>query len=159
MRAAKILSTRQIELNTKPQQITNEILDELNIKYTREKQFDYWSIDNYLDEYNLCIEVMGDFWHASPIKYSDISDSKIQTKQVYNDFLKHDWILDRYKINILYLWEHDIITGEDKCKSIINEYIKNNGILDNYDSFNYHMDNNVLTLNDNIIYPLWENCA
>lgn len=39
----------------------------MNIKYINEKTFKYYSVDNYLVDYNLIIEIMGDYFHANPI--------------------------------------------------------------------------------------------
>lgn len=39
------------------------------------------------------------------------------------------------------------------CEKLILEYIRNNGILENYHSFNYHVDDGELKLNNEIIVP------
>lgn len=41
----------------------------------------------------------------------------------------------------------------DVCKKLIDKYITRNGILDNYHSFNYHLENDNLILNENIVIP------
>ena len=43
------------------------------------------------------------------------------------------------------------------CKMLIQLYIKMNGILENYNSFNYHIFNDMLALNSEIIYPYFQN--
>ena len=45
-----------------------------------------------------------------------------------------------YGIEILYLWEHDLMNNVDKCFRLVMEYIDNNGVLQNYHSFNYESD-------------------
>jgi hypothetical protein len=70
-RAVRILENRQIDTDTKPQQIINEVLNCMDIKYINEQGLEYYSVDNYLNDYNLIIEVMGDFWHCNPLKYID----------------------------------------------------------------------------------------
>ena len=52
-------------LNSKIQLTTNFLLDKNNIKYKREYPIEFYSIDNYLTESKLMIEVMGDYWHSS----------------------------------------------------------------------------------------------
>ena len=36
---------------------------------------------------------------------------------------------------------------------LVQEYVKKDGILNNYHSFNYHLKNNALVLNQDIILP------
>ena len=151
-RAVQILSTKPAITQTKPQIKLNEILDELGIRYINEQSFVYYSIDNYLPDYNLAIEVMGDYWHSSPLKYTD----KINDKQkhiVSRDKAKHTYISKQYGIEILYLWESDIIKNKSVCSSLIQKYINQNGVLANYHSFNYFIENNQLSIKDKLIIP------
>jgi hypothetical protein len=52
--------------------------------------------------------------------------------------------------------EKNINEDIDLCWLLIQKYIENNGLLDNYHSFNYHLDHNVLILNDVIVTPFQE---
>ena len=155
-RAARTLSKNTITTQTKPQLVVNSILEKMDINYRNEEPFVYYSIDNYIPEHNLAIEVMGDYWHSSPLRYSD----KINDKQrhiISRDKAKHTYIKKYYNIEILYLWESDIIKRPNLCSSLIELYINNSGVLTNYHSFNYNLDSNgQLTLNDKIIYPFQE---
>lgn len=152
-RAVRILSNNAVSTQTKPQIAVNNMLDNLFVEYRNEEPFVYYSIDNYLPEYKLAIEVMGDYWHSSPLKYPD----KINDKQkhiISRDKAKHTYIRNHYGIEILYLWESDILKCPDLCTVLIRHYIANNGCLDNYHSFNYHIDDDGnLTLNADIIHP------
>lgn len=155
-RAVNILSNKLIDTNTKPQIIINDLLDSMQIKYRNEENFIYYSIDNYLYEHNLAIEVMGDFWHCNPQKYTYKTMRDIQRKRIPKDKAKHTYISKYYGIEILYLWETDIYKNISVCKKLIEKYISNNGVLDNYNSFNYHMENSKIKLNKNIITPYQE---
>lgn len=143
-------------LNSKIQLKTNDLLDKNHIKYEREFFVDYYSVDNYLSEYNLMIEVMGNYWHANPQRYNSekyLMNEK-QKDWISNDKRKQSYVLNHYGINILYLWETDINNDVNKCEKLILEYIKKNGKLENYHSFNYNLDENgELKLCDNIIIP------
>lgn len=150
-RAVKILENKQKDTNTKPQQIINSVLDYMNISYINEQGFEYYAVDNYLNDYNLIVEVMGDFWHCNPTKYITENMKDIHKKRIPRDKAKHTYLKNKYNIEILYLWESDIYNNLDVCKSLIDKYIKNNGILENYHSFNYHLEDGNLILNDNII--------
>lgn len=150
------ISNEKTRLNTKIQISINHILDKNNIKYEREKVFTYYAVDNYLTDYNLIIEVMGNYWHVHPLRYNE-NKYLINEKQfgwIKKDKSKHTYIKNHTGIEILYLWETDIIKNPELCEQLILEYIKNNGILFNYHSFNYHLDSNsILKLNDKIIIP------
>ena len=152
-RAVNILNSKQIDTNTKPQIIINNLLDSMCIKYRNEENFIYYSIDNYLFEYNLVIEVMGDFWHCNPQKYSIDKIREIQKKRIPKDKAKHTFIRNKYGIEILYLWESDIYNNIFLCGKLIKNYINNNGVLKNYHSFNYHIIDNEIQINDSIIIP------
>ena len=141
--------------NTKPQRIVNEILKNMNIKFTNEKVFDNYVADNYLDSYNLIIEIMGDFWHTNPITNS-ISYSR-QEKRIINDYRKRLSIKNKYQIDILYLWENDIYQDPKMCLELIKLYISSHGNLQNYNSFNYQLINNKLELKSNILLAFFEN--
>lgn len=141
---------------TKPHKLINEYLDKENIVYRNEEIINYYKMDIYLSSNNLGIEINGDFWHCSPIRYNEIQYER-QLKTIYKDKSKHTYVKNKYNYEILYLWENDIYKHFDVCEKLIQEYIKRNGILDNYHSFNYYIDNkNQLILNSNIIVPYQE---
>lgn len=153
-RAVKILEDGLIPFtNTKPQLIVNSFLDELNINYIAEKGFDYYCVDNYLSDNNLIIEVNGDYWHSNPFIFSQEKLNDIQKTRIRTDKAKHTYILNHYNIEILYLWEYDILNNPDLCKMLILKYIDHAGILDDYNSFNYDIVNNELSLKDYIVFP------
>lgn len=143
-------------LNTKIQLKINDILDKNKIEYEREYVIEYYSIDNYLNKFGLMIEVMGNYWHASPLRYNSEKYlmNKKQKNWISNDKRKQSYVLNHYQIHILYLWETDIDNDLEKCEKLILEYIKRNGELENYHSFNYYLDENgELKLCNNITIP------
>lgn len=155
-RAVKILEDGLIPSSLSSAQVAvNNLLQEYSIEYQNEYNCKYFAIDNYLPQYNLMIEVMGDFWHTNPIKYSVIK-YKNQASSIKRDKAKRTYIKNQYGINILYLWEDDINKRADLCLALIELYIKMNGILQNYHSFNYQLYNNEVLLNLDIIHPYFE---
>lgn len=151
-----ISSRDSARLNSKIQLKINDLLTQNNIQYIREYIVEYYSLDNFLPEHNLIIEVMGDYWHSSPLRYNKekYGLNEKQIDGVKRDKQKHTYILNHLGIEILYLWETDINNNIDVCKKLIIQYINNKGILDNYHSFNYHLtENNELSLNSNLIIP------
>lgn len=139
---------------TKPQIYINKLLDELDIPFVNEHTFKYYSVDNFLSDHNLIIEVMGDYFHANPLIYNNYNQlNAIQQKDVIRDKRKHTYISKYFNIEILYLWEHDIKTNLELCKQLILKYINNNGHLIDYNSFNYSIHNNCLLENQTKVSP------
>lgn len=77
----------------------------------------------------------------------------MQKKDIIRDKRKKTYIKKYYNIDILYLWEQDIKSSPILCESLIHMYINNNGILPDYNSYNYSLINNKVTLNKNIQNP------
>jgi endogenous inhibitor of DNA gyrase (YacG/DUF329 family) len=152
IRATELLKNNKATTNTQPQIIINNLLDSLDISYINEKNYVYYSVDNYLPKNNLIIEVMGDYWHCNPISFKEIKQD-VQKKRIPKDKSKHTYIKKYYDIEILYLWEYDIKNNIKLCEKLILEYISNNGVLKNYHSFNYHIKDDIVIINDNIIIP------
>ena len=138
---------------TQPHKKINDLLQSNNIEVENEHSEKYHSIDIYLPEYNLMIEIMGDYWHANPLKYDINNLTKQQKKSIKQDKSKHTYVKKYVDIEILYLWEQDIITQIDLCWLLIKDYINRKGVLYNYHSFNYHMNDDKLQLNDILIKP------
>lgn len=152
--AIKILESGAIsKTQSKPQQIVDSILEKNNISFEREKSVKYYCIDNYLVESKLMIEVMGDYWHSNPLKFSN-KINQIQYDRIPKDKAKHTYVKNQYNVEILYLWESDIYDSPNLCEKLILEYIKRNGKLCNYHSFNYCLnENGDLSIKDNLIIP------
>ena len=149
----KCYSDGKFNRQTKPQIIVNNMLKQHNINFENEKNFKYYSVDNYLLDYNLGIEVMGDYFHSNPTKYNYDKLNTMQKKDVTRDKRKRTYIHKYYNINLLYLWEYDILNFPEKCWLLINRYIHNYGNLQDYQSYNYNMANNDIEINKEIINP------
>jgi G:T-mismatch repair DNA endonuclease (very short patch repair protein) len=137
---------------TSPHKIINEILDKNSIIYRNEELIHYYKLDIYLPDFNLGIEVQGDFWHCSPIRYKNVIYER-QRKCIIKDKAKHTYVKNKFGYEILYLWEKDINTNPKLCEKLIQKYIRNNGVLFNYHSFNYFLDRDKLELKNKIIVP------
>lgn len=149
--AVESLKNNPITNLTKPQILINNLLDDNHIGYCNEEAFVYYAVDNYLFDDNLIIEVMGDYWHANPLRFNQLND--MQKRNIGRDKAKHTFLLNHYGINVLYLWESDILNNLDLCLLLINTYIEQNGVLDNYHSFNYTNLDNQLYLKNDIVFP------
>jgi len=137
---------------TLPQKIVNDLLNNNNINFQNEKGFKYYLVDNYLSDYNLAIEVNGDYFHSHPLKYPTLIN-EMQKNNIIRDKRKRTYLKRYGKFEILYLWENDIKQNPELCEKLILEYIKNKGQLRNYQSFNYELINNKLVLKNDLIIP------
>lgn len=157
IRGAETTKMQLGKCNTLPQIIVNKYLSSMKIKYQNEYCIKYYSVDNYLDDYNLIIEVMGDYWHynISNPKINKNEPNKIQKHRIDADRRKHTYIKNYLNIEVLYLWEYDIINNFDLCEKLIQLYIENNGVLSNYHSYNYTLKDNEIILKDEIINSLY----
>lgn len=151
-RAVRILNQNPTKTLTRPQVKINDMLSGMGIKYRNEEPFKYYSIDNYLPEYNLAIEVMGDFWHTNPMRYDEIRYLQ-QSKVLSRDKAKKTYLKRYHNIKVLYLWEKDIMENIDMCKALTRVYVELAGELDNYHSFNYEQTVSGIRLKDNLVIP------
>lgn len=138
------------QTNTLPHRNVCDFLTSNNIKFECEKIIGYYSVD--IITRNLVIEIMGDYWHASPCKYKEYEKlNDIQKKDVIRDKRKRTYLSDR-NYNILYLWESDINKDFVKCTELIKLFLeKENQILPCH-SFNYKYSENLKVL-ENLIIP------
>lgn len=139
--------------NTKPHKM---VLDKLNYNnIISEYRIEIFSIDIFIPEFNLPIEINGGYWHCDP-RFCEIKTINRFKNAIIREERKNKLIFDKLKSHILYLWEYDIKHNIEMCLSLIEYYIKNDGLIDNYDSFNYHLKNGIITINNHIIRPYRE---
>jgi endogenous inhibitor of DNA gyrase (YacG/DUF329 family)/G:T-mismatch repair DNA endonuclease (very short patch repair protein) len=147
----QILYTK--ETLTKPHIKINKFLKDKIINFENEKFIKFYKHDIFLSDYNLAIEINGDYWHCNPNKYK-IIEYKQQRECIRKDKSKHKYVKNKYGYEILYLWESDINKNFNICKNLIFKYIETNGVLENYHSFNYEIgENNELKLKEKLITP------
>lgn len=106
--------------NTKPELKFKEYLEQNKINFFQQYKLINKYYDFYLSEYNLLVEVDGDYWHGK-----DILDENLlglsQKKNRKNDKYKNE-LAKEHKINLLRIWETDI--NNNTFKEILNERIK-----------------------------------
>lgn len=142
------------QTNTSIQTKTRELVRHLKYSFEEEIQFKYYVLDFYHKESNLAIEVMGDYWHVNPLRFTEYNSlHDIQKKDVKRDKSKKTYLKKYYNINVLYLWEYDINNRIDVCEELIKCYYNSNGILADYNSFNYEIIKGELKLKEQIIQP------
>lgn len=101
------------QTNTLPSRKFEKLLEELNIKYSKEFVIGHWSFDFKLTDLNILVEVDGDYFHSNPIFYPDGPQTKTQKINHYRDIKKNKFC-DQNNIQLLRFWEQDIL-GENIC--------------------------------------------
>jgi len=99
-------------------------LNKLNIKnihsyYIKQIKAFY---DFYLPEYNILIEVDGDFYHCNPIKYPNGPIYETQEKNIKRDQIKNQYAKDN-GFKLLRFWETDIKNNPQQIIETIEKEI------------------------------------
>jgi very-short-patch-repair endonuclease len=152
-RAVEILTKGLVnKVNTEPHRKVNNLLNLLGISFESESPFDYYTVDCYLNDNNLAIEVMGSYWHCDPRVFNNIK-YKMQLHRIYKDKAKRTYLKEKYGIKILYLWEEDIKNNPELCLKLILKYVNSQGDLQDYNSFNYELEGEKIKLKQKLIKP------
>lgn len=106
---------------TAPERMVREYLENLgfvnNIDFIQEKPIlDRYFADFYFPEYNLILEVFGDYWHVNPDVYGEDKKPISETQKTFierdnnrrEDILKHDF-------NYIEVWEKDVYKDVGKA--------------------------------------------
>lgn len=117
------------------------ILDDIGINYEIEKLYGKYSIDIYLVDYDLCIEIMGKYWHLDNRLYEEKTKYKTQSGIVEKDARKKKYI-ESWGTKILYLWEIGISANEELCKNLLLMFIRNPDNIKSYHSSDYCIKDN-----------------
>lgn len=154
--ARRIANGEFPQTDTSIQVIVRNLLKDFDKSFYEEVPFKYYVLDFYSKDKNLAIEVMGDYWHANPLKYKEYGDlHAIQKKDIKRDKSKGTYLRKYYDIDVLYLWESDINKKTDLCVKLIELYIEKDGYLEDYNSFNYELINGSLNIKSDINLPFF----
>jgi very-short-patch-repair endonuclease len=105
-------------LISKPHIAMSLLLDEIGVAYSEEKSIEFFSFDFYLNDYDVYIEVDGDYFHSNPIKYPNGPQTKTQKINYYRDIKKNKFCAER-GIKLLRFWETNILGHRDDVRSHI----------------------------------------
>lgn len=97
--------------NTKPFLRMESILQDLGIRYEKEKIVSIWSFDFYLPDLELYVEVDGDYFHSHPKRYPNGPVTNTQKINFYRDEKKNQYCQDN-NIQLLRFWESEIYEEE-----------------------------------------------
>jgi len=101
-----------------------DFLEKYSINFINQYQITNRYYDFYLPDYNLLIEVQGDFWHFNPKLYK--FPNKYQIAGMERDVIKAKLAEDSLK-GLEFIWEDDIKNNKNKVIEILSKYIKNYG--------------------------------
>jgi len=96
---------------TKPHLLMKSILQKLKLNFEEEKIIECWIFDFWLKDYNLFIEVDGDYFHVNPKIYPNGPKTNTQKINFYRDKVKNKFCLDN-KLKLIRFWESDILNNE-----------------------------------------------
>ncbi len=103
------------------------ILLELHINYRKQKRIYGKLFDFYLYDYNILVEVDGDYWHANPALYEDKNLKDFQINNKKNDILKNE-IAKKYGYTLIRFWEYDIHHNLEQVKMKLLEEIRKHNV-------------------------------
>jgi G:T-mismatch repair DNA endonuclease (very short patch repair protein) len=124
----KSLSNRNGFIVSKIEDVVSKILSELNIIHTRQYILKYNGIrkfyDFYLPDYDVIIEVNGDYWHASPTIYhkNDLINYPFgykTAKEIWEKDLIKKQHAEKRNIPILYIWEYELKKNKNDLINLI----------------------------------------
>lgn len=103
---------------TKPHLLVIEILSKLDINYICEFQIGYYLFDIFLPDYQILIEVDGDYWHCNPLIFPNGPKTKTQLINIARDKRKNEYCIEN-NLRLIRLWEFDILNTPLEIESIL----------------------------------------
>jgi len=118
----------EITGKTSIEKTTEDILNKNNISYVYQKQikdekFGNCYYDFYIEDYNLLIEVDGDYWHGNPKKYPKLNSQQLGCKK--RDKEKNEVAL-KNNYNLVRIYEDELLnlTQQQIVNKIKKQYVK-----------------------------------
>jgi len=114
-----------------------KFLDNFNIIYDDQyiihkcNNKSYITIDFYLTEYNIAIELLGDYFHANPNKYKDnhyFKQFNMTAKQIRNKDKRRFGLIKHLGYNLITFWEYDFYNNIEYIEQILKEKINESKI-------------------------------
>lgn len=98
--------------------------DRIGLKYESQYELEGFHYDFYLPEYNVLLEVHGDYWHGNPRVYDTESLNPMQRKNIGLDKMKYS-ICNKLGISLYILWECDVRKNvSESIISVCGDFIK-----------------------------------
>jgi len=118
-RRINYLKNRQFNTKTKLEERFENLIKFLNLEFEPQYSLKGYLYDFYLKDYNVLIEVDGDWYHCNPNKYP-IPLSIIQQHVVAND-IKKNKIAEDNNFKLIRFWESDINNKPEEVIKILQK--------------------------------------
>jgi very-short-patch-repair endonuclease len=111
---------------TKPEQIVQEHLEKLKINFVPQYKLIVDGVYRYFDfmltDFNILLEVDGDFWHANPVIYDKNNLHIAQIRTLDNDTIKNEMVR-KANIKLIRFWASEVIDARflEKLKEVVYE--------------------------------------
>lgn len=115
-------AAKMSKIMTWPEREFQKLLIELGIKYETQKIVGKKIFDFYLPEYNMIVEVDGDYYHANPLLFEEGSLNKMQERNLRNDKFKES-LASGLGYKIERVWEYDLKNNYNKVKLRIKKML------------------------------------
>tara|TARA_R100001244_G_scaffold25113_2_gene25381 strand:+ start:49279 stop:50553 length:1275 start_codon:yes stop_codon:yes gene_type:complete len=93
--------------DTKPELAVENVLKLLDISYQKQCEIGFYSFDFHLINFNILLEVQGEYWHSLP-------------NNIRNDLAKSDYLKKHADLKIVYINERDTLSI-NKLKEILKD--------------------------------------
>jgi very-short-patch-repair endonuclease len=114
---------------TRPEKLVQQYLEEMNIKFIPQYKLfvegAYRYFDFMLTDYNILLEVDGDFWHANPLLYDRNNLHQVQVRTLENDAIKNHMV-SKTNMKLIRFWASEIENKDflEKLKEVLHEESK-----------------------------------
>lgn len=100
-----------------------DILDEIGVKYIKQKAIRIHNVDAYLPEFNTIIQIHGCYYHGCPTCYL-VPKNNIQRKNIEKD-RKANQTFEKEGHILVEIWEHEIKNEPEKVKErLVEKFLK-----------------------------------
>jgi very-short-patch-repair endonuclease len=111
---------RALSGGTKPERIGESILKSIGIHFQTQHPIGPFIVDAFIPSSKLVVQFDGDYWHGHPSKLNP--SNRIQKSIMTRDKSNNAYMKKR-GLNVLRLWEHDLLNRPDHCKILLEKAI------------------------------------
>lgn len=111
------------QTRSKPHLAMADLLTRMGLRFEEERGIWFYSFDFYLVDYDVYIEVDGDYFHSNPDRYPDGPQTKTQKANAARDKRK-DSFCQSNAISLMRFWESHILRNPDEVERQIWHNLK-----------------------------------
>jgi very-short-patch-repair endonuclease len=119
-----VVKIPSVSRNTKPERVFMGVLNELQIHAIQQYPTRGFICDFYLPDFNVIVEIDGDFWHANPKNFvsSDvIGPKKMKAQEIWDRDLIKKNVLEDAGYKVIRYWASDLknLTSQEIFEDIV----------------------------------------